>query len=69
MENFQKDEYIDKIKKAVIRKFPLLGSVASSLPIIEIDSVQTAKTDGENIFYNKQYFEKVQRIKRRMNWE
>ena len=43
---------IEEVKKAVLRKFPLVADSFSGTNFIENNNLQTACTDGEDIYYN-----------------
>lgn len=59
MENTQEmNEYIKKIKCGVLSKFPLLGALVSSMKFISSD-VKTAQTDGNNVYFNKNFMDKL----------
>ena len=59
MENTQEmNEYIKKIKCGVLSKFPLLGAVVSNMKFISSD-VNTAQTDGNNIYFNKKFMDSL----------
>ncbi len=50
---------IEATKNGVLSKFPLLGSVMASLSIKADSQIQTAATDGIDIFYSPDYLQKL----------
>jgi len=50
---------LEDIKKAVIRKFPLIGDAFSAVQFHEDSRVKTASTDGKDIFYNQEFMDSL----------
>lgn len=48
---------IDDIKRRMLVKYPLFGSIVANLKYIEDKSCGTAGTDGKNIYYNPNFIE------------
>lgn len=50
---------LEDIKKAVVRKFPLISDAFSTVQFHENRGVKTASTDGKNIFYNQEFMDSL----------
>ena len=50
---------IEFVKSRLLVKYPLFGSVVANSKFISEPSVGTAGTDGENIYYNPNFFESI----------
>ncbi len=50
---------IETIKRKLLIKYPLFGSIVASTNIIEDNNTKTASTDGDNIYYNKNFLSKL----------
>lgn len=50
---------INLIRKKLLLKYPLFGSVLSKTEFIENNSIETAATDGENIYYNSSFLSEL----------
>ena len=50
---------IESIKKGVLCKFPLLGSIIASTSFVSSDKAQTAETDGSKVYYSPTYVSKL----------
>ena len=48
---------IEEIKKAVVRKFPLVADAFSEVKFYEKPGIKTAATDGKDIFYNPKFMD------------
>lgn len=46
---------IESIKKKLLFKYPFFGSVIANSSFIEKNEIDTAATDGENIYYNPEF--------------
>lgn len=50
---------IESIKRRLLVKYPFFGSVVANSNFIAEPSVETAGTDGENIYYNPNFIESI----------
>lgn len=50
---------IESIKRRLLVKYPLFGSVVANSKFIAEESIETAGTDGKNIYYNPKFIESV----------
>lgn len=55
------DTFIDSIKRRLLVKYPFFGSITANLDYIEDSSIETAATDGKNIYYNPEFVKKLSR--------
>ena len=46
---------LSSIKKNLLIKYPLFGSVLANVKFVEDDSISTASTDGNKIYYNSKF--------------
>lgn len=53
------DEDIDYVKNLVLRKFPLLGTTMTTLETKPSNSIETAATDGQTIYYSPDFFKNL----------
>lgn len=51
------DMEIDAIRDQVLARFPLLGTTMAKLKTVASDSIQTAATDGEVVYYAPKFFD------------
>lgn len=55
----QQEEFVNKITRGVLKKFPLLGATISKLSFISDEKFNTAATDGEKIYYSAKFINKL----------
>ena len=53
----RRDMEIDAIRDQVLARFPLLGTTMAKLKTVARDSIQTAATDGEVVYYAPKFFD------------
>ena len=50
---------IAAIKRKMLVKYPFFGSIVASVEYKENMNIDTASTDGETVYYNPEYIEKL----------
>ncbi len=50
---------IDSIKRKLLIKYPIFGSVIANLDFQECKDIETAGTDGKELLYNPEFFKKL----------
>lgn len=58
--DFKVQENVQFVKNSILIKFPILGTIVSKLSFVENDSINTACTDGFNVFYNVNFMNSLQ---------
>ena len=53
------DVEVEKIKRRLLVKYPFFGSVVANLNYVQNKACTTMGTDGENVFYNLEFLEKL----------
>ena len=56
---FGKIMNISQIKIALFMRDSFLGSILSTVDIIQDNTVETASTDGLNVYYNENFFNSI----------
>ena len=54
-----KNEELEDLKRAMLRKFPSLGTTASGLKMKMSKSVPTAETDGDTVYFNPDFLHRL----------
>ncbi len=62
----KREEDIEFVRKSVLRKFPLLGTVMVNCKIYPDDNIVSAATDGKNIYYSPKFFESLDNDEQRI---
>lgn len=58
------EKYISDFRTELLKKMPFYGDILSHLNIVENNKIETAATDGRTIYYNRDFFETLERGQR-----